>query len=242
MILYRNQIETVPFIEWIFAQGTIFQFWTPDCLRKYGCGTPNGALWTIGVMVQCYFVLWIFHKLMKKRKLWVWIISLCIGIVVNILLPLSYMHLPILLYKLLYQTFIPYFWIFILGAMISEFFELWIELFKKYWFLFLIMTAIVSFTKFDEGVYGTLKVLFLAPAVIGFAYRFSKLNIKLDFSYGFYIYHMVVINVMIELGFTKKIIDMVVAWALSIIFGIFSYYTFGFFSRIQRKKLVTGTK
>lgn len=56
-----------------FGQGTLFQFWTPGSLRGYGVGTPNGALWTIGVMIQFYAVAWFFHKLMKGRKPSTWI-------------------------------------------------------------------------------------------------------------------------------------------------------------------------
>ena len=38
------------------TQGTVFQFWTPDFLRGYGCGCPNGALWTICVIIQYYII------------------------------------------------------------------------------------------------------------------------------------------------------------------------------------------
>lgn len=39
------------FVLFTVSQSTILQFWTPDSLRGYGCGSPNGALWTICVLI-----------------------------------------------------------------------------------------------------------------------------------------------------------------------------------------------
>lgn len=64
----RDKIAAVPFALFNFTQATIFQFWTPASLRIYGCGTPNGSLWTVGVMVQCYIVLFVLYLLYKTRK------------------------------------------------------------------------------------------------------------------------------------------------------------------------------
>ena len=50
-----------------FTQGTLFQFWTPDSLRGYGCGTPNGSLWTITVIVQFYLLIWFFRNFLKGK-------------------------------------------------------------------------------------------------------------------------------------------------------------------------------
>ena len=188
-------------------------------------------------MVQCYIVMWVFHKAIKGQKYFVWLISLGVGIFFNIFIPICRSHLPEIVYKLVCQTFIPYFWIFIMGAMISEYFDRLIEGMKKYWPGFLVLSSLVNYTKIDAGIYGTLSVLFIAPAIIGFAYRYPGFNIKTDITYGFYIYHMVVINVMLELGFMGKFIDLLIALVLSSLLGIFSYYTIGRFSRAQRKKL-----
>lgn len=54
------------------GQATIFQFWTPDFLRDYGCGCPNGALWTITVLIQFYFCAYYIYKLLKNRSLYIW--------------------------------------------------------------------------------------------------------------------------------------------------------------------------
>ena len=54
VLFYKEYVPISDYMLFTFTQGTIFQFWTPDSLRGYGCGTPNGSLWTITVIVQFY--------------------------------------------------------------------------------------------------------------------------------------------------------------------------------------------
>jgi peptidoglycan/LPS O-acetylase OafA/YrhL len=46
--------------------------------------------------------------------------------------------------------------------------------------------------------------------VLGFAYRFPKLEIKRDMSYGIYIFHMTVVNVMIAKGMVGRPVSVIV--------------------------------
>lgn len=158
----------------------------------------------------------------------------------NIATPLLQEYIPEIIYKLFEETFIPYIWIFIIGAFLQEYFEKIIEILEKYWYLFFTGTALVSYFKVDIGRYGTLKILFLAPALIGFAYRYGKLNVKHDISYGLYIYHMIIINVMIEFGITGKLTDFYIAFGASAIMAMASYYSIGKLSRLAKNRLKTA--
>lgn len=233
LLLYGSRINWKTFLIWICAQATLLQFWTPQCLRNFGCGTPNGSLWTIGVMVQAYIVIWILYKILHKRRHFRWIIVLIVGIGCNVLFSYSNIFMPALISKLFKQTFIPYIWMFVVGAMICEFFMSWKEYIVKYWWCFFIASAFFSISKWDIGMYGTIKVTLLALAIIGFAYKFPRFNIKYDFSYGLYIYHMIIINVFIELGYVGKILDLVIVFILSVVLASISYITIG---KIYRKK------
>ena len=236
IVLYSDHIKWNRFIPWIATQSTVLQFWTPDCLRGYGCGTPNGSLWTIGVMVQCYVVMWLLHRFLHGKGIGRWSFILTVGIICNILTPYSGNVMPVIISKLFGQTFVPYIWIFVLGALISEKFESWKSVLTSYWWIFLSVSAIATFTGLDVGSYGTFKVLTLAPAVIGFAYKYPALNVKYDISYGFYIYHMIVINFLIECGYTGKVIYIFMACGLSIILAVVSYFTMGKIYRKQKHK------
>lgn len=73
--LYEGPYNWPQTILFVFTQGTVFQFWTPDCLRDYGCGTPNGALWTIGVIVQFYIVAYFLFKWLHAKGLKRWLLG-----------------------------------------------------------------------------------------------------------------------------------------------------------------------
>lgn len=227
LVLYRDAIHWGQFLLFQGTQATVFQFWTPECLRGYGCGTPNGSLWTVGVMVQCYLVLWLLYKVLHRTSFRRWGIALALSMGMNVAKQFSGAVLPELADKLFGQTFLPYLWMFLLGGMAAEYFEKMIDGLKKYWWLLFLAAQLVRITGFDLGRYGTLHVTLLILSVIGFAYRLPMLRIKIDVSYGLYIYHMIVINAMIELGDTGKGIDVWIALLLSCALALASYYTVG---------------
>lgn len=72
LLFYSQPIDWPMLGLFTIGQSTIFQFWTPDFLRGYGCGTPNGALWTITVLIQFYFCAYYIYKWMHNRKIVVW--------------------------------------------------------------------------------------------------------------------------------------------------------------------------
>ena len=219
----------------MITQSTVFQFWTPDCLRGFGCGTPNGSLWTIGVMVQCYIVLWILYRLLHKKRISRWFSLLTVAILINIFSPLLEKHLPLIIYKLYGQTFARYIWLFLIGAFLCEHMESVMGVLKKYWWLFFCMVVLINISGFDIGYYGTVRSFLIAPAIIGIAYKYPKLNLPYDISYGFYIYHMVVINVLIELGMTGKIMDVVLSFIITVGLAVISYATLG---KIGKRKQI----
>lgn len=209
------------FILFNIAQSSIFQFWTPDCLRSYGCGTPNGSLWTIGVMVQCYIVLFIVNKLYNKsNKTHCLIIFVIIGVIINIVSPFLKNYLPQIVFKLYLQTFFPYIWLFFLGAYLSEKFDKVVPVLVKLFPIFLLVVIILVLTEFEKniGVYEPLKCLFLGCFIIGFGYYIQKPVINLDITYSFYLIHMVIINLLLQLKVNDY--SFVFSFCLSLFFAI----------------------
>jgi Predicted acyltransferases len=66
LIFYKAKINWLGLGIFAVTQGTVLQFWTPGFLRGYGCGTPNGSLWTICVTVQFYIIVWLTRKLWRN--------------------------------------------------------------------------------------------------------------------------------------------------------------------------------
>ena len=227
-LLYRgwNVRDTALFT---IAQATIFQFWTPDSLRGYGCGTPNGALWTIGVTIQFYIIAWLLYKLLKDKKWHVWLSSFIGSVVISILLEkvISSTGMEIV-YKLYLQTVVRYLWMFLLGMAVANFKDEIVPLCEKWWLLLLVTGGIFSISGFDLSAgYGVFKTVFVLLGIIGISYRYPQLALKKDISYGIFIYHMTAVNAMITFGMTGKFIWFVVAAVISIILGYISTITIG---------------
>lgn len=218
------------------AQSTLFQFWTPDSLRGYGCGTPNGSLWTMCITIQYYIVAWFIYKLMKNRKWFVWVFAIIASIVLgrlgNVVVGLLQNEILLKLYN---QTIISYLWIFLLGNGIACFFDKIILFCKKWWPVLISIGVIIVITGFDYSAnYGILKTLFVILAIIGFSYQFPRLKLKEDISFGVFIYHMTVVNIMITFGWTGKFIDLLIASTISCILGYISTITIGRYSAKKR--------
>jgi peptidoglycan/LPS O-acetylase OafA/YrhL len=69
--------------------------------------------------------------------------------------------------------------------------------------------------------------LLCCAACFGFAYAFPKLNIRIDISYGIYLYHMVVINVFVQLGLTDRFVYLVGALGIILVCAYLSTVTIG---------------
>ena len=241
LLIYQGSIKITEFCLFIAAQATIFQFWTPSCLRGYGVGVPNGSLWTIGVMVQSYIIIYILHTRIykQKRRGHIFISIFLIGILFNIGTPIFERFLPAIIYKLFRQTFIPYIWLFILGIIMCEYFDSIIKVLMKNWGVLLLISMLISILHIEDtvGIYATVENCLLGLSIVGFGYALPQINIKYDISYGFYIYHMIVINILVNYGYKGSIIDLLIALIVSIVFAVASYCVIGKLGRNVRSRL-----
>ena len=201
------------------AQGSVLQFWSPDSLNGFGCGTPNGALWTIGITIQFYLLVFIIFKLLHKKKLFIWISTFIGSVLLSYFGNLFFEILGInLLVKLFSQTVFRHLWLFIIGCFIAEFFDKIVPFISRFWALFLI-AAIPPFLSgfgLHLGNYNLLWALPLCIGIIGFAYRFKGIKIKLDISYGIFIYHMIIANVFITFSLVGNWIYLVLVVIISL--------------------------
>ena len=219
LIFFKEKINYFLLVAFTFTQGSFLQFWTPDFLRNYGCGTPNGALWTICVTIQFYIIVWLLYKILHKKKIYWWAVAFAVAVLVKAMSPLIQQHVPEIVYSLFKVSILPYLWMFILGCFLAEFREKTIPFLKKFWWALIALSFVFSITKFDidPANYGVFLYSLKVPGLIGLAYALPKINIKWDISYGLYIYHMTVINVMIELGFVGNWYHLLVAFSISIL-------------------------
>lgn len=235
VLLYRP-LSVKDLAAFTVTQATYLQFWTPDSLRGYGVGTPNGALWTICVLIQFYIIAWFVRRLLAGGRCKRWLITLIISIVASIGID-SYLKTfgVEILVKLFEQTVVRYFWMFLLGMMLANYFDIVIAAAMKSWWLALGISIILRYTYDLDAGYPVFSSFFLLFAVVGFAYRFTFIKLKRDISYGLYIYHMTVVNVMVTFGLTGKLIYLIIAFVLSFIMAYLSNITIGKLSESRKK-------
>ena len=240
IILYKGWIFK-DILLFTFGQGTIFQFWTPNSLRGYGVGTPNGALWTIGVMIQFYIVAWFFQKAMSKRKMTTWVIGLFVSFGISWVCQYITHNLIAkeMIGKLYDQTFIKYFWLFYIGMFIAEFKDRLLPILKKYWYVCLAISLLFFWTGFDLfSGYFLLWSTFLTAGLIGFAYRYPKLSISPDISYGVFLYHMTVVNLFVSLGWIGNWLYILPITIITCFLAFISTNTIGRLSELKKQSML----
>jgi peptidoglycan/LPS O-acetylase OafA/YrhL len=204
---------------WLVTQASFLQFYTPDMFRSFGTGNPNGALWTIPVEIGFYvfipILFWLSQKIRMSRNAWI-LVWMALSVAYNIWYqPYKFSAERSPFIKLVGVTPGPYLFYFLLGAITSNNWEKikkWYE--GKGWFWlagYCIYCFIFSYWlhKFQPGywtnLYHFISIVLLSQSVIALAYTHKQLSYKLlhgnDLSFGIYIYHMPVINVLLALGY-----------------------------------------
>ena len=261
IILYEHSeplklIQKTNFWIWIAAQISFFQFWTPDILRFWGVGTPNGSLWTIIIEIQFYIlvpIIYFLFKIFYNFRVIVITIILLTSLIINYYI--GQIDVEDIKYKLGGVFILPYLYNFILGVLgylywnkIKKFIEgkfiywaitylIYINIFGNYFQFDLTSYFISTF-------FHLITNLLLAGLVLSSAFSFNNLsNIILkhnDISYGVYIYHMLVINFFIHRGLINNPKYFIFTFLITILLAIISWFLIE--KNFLKLKMINSTK
>lgn len=182
-------------------------FYTGGWLRGYGCGVPNGVLWTIPVQLQFFLLVPLIAGLLKKKSARFSGGVVLLLALLSVILQKGAVLLPEIVNKLIGVTVVPYLY-FLVAGMAGWYHrdKLIPALRDKKWYVLAayvawkLMENHCAFPHILDGVmYNTVTTLLMAALIFAFAFC-GCWRMKKDITYGFYLYHMVIINLALHFG------------------------------------------
>ena len=216
---------------WLFIQSFGVAL-TPHTFDSFATGSLNGAMWTIFVMIQSYVVLYFAYKYLKRLKTKGWIILISVFAAIN----MSFTYVQGVFEQLASRTIIPYALWFLLGAMLYIKRERAIPLLKKYFWVYsgiYIIFSLINTIKYlgIPGYYcSIIHGIFLPLITVGFAYKFKNIKIKNDISYEIYLFHWIVINLMVYFNVFSY-----VNWIICLVIYVLSVFAISYIANSINK-------
>lgn len=196
------------YLIWVFSQITLGQAYNPELFRSVGVGVINGSLWTITTEIIFYLVVPFIVWLERFFRFTILFFVACSFIV--------YTVGPVVLnvvafwgksfFDLLSLTPLVWGWMFGFGIIAVKYFNQISKLLK---FAPLCLLPLVLMINHGDGILfqssgnrlGVLYFLCYAALILWLAFWLPVLPLSYDISYGAYIWHMPIINLLIILGF-----------------------------------------
>jgi peptidoglycan/LPS O-acetylase OafA/YrhL len=208
----------------------------PDAIKSWGIGSLNGSLWTIPIEIQFYIFIPMVFFLLKKipilfKLLFFGICSYTINRILSI-------NVSTKAEVFVYITVVPFLFYFMYGSIV---YLLW-EKIKKYienrlffWMIlyFIYITVFGILLKlytpsYYPNFFEFISSLLLSMMIFSIAFSHNHLSNKLlhgaDISYGVYLYHMPVINIVLNSFHNYQSYYIIIIFIVVIFFGCMSWF------------------
>jgi peptidoglycan/LPS O-acetylase OafA/YrhL len=234
-------VSIASLFKWLLAQVSIGQFYNPDFLRGYGVGVLNGSTWTITVELQFYLLVPVLYALLaldhgsraqSNRRL---LLLAAVFLLANQAYVLgASRHAADLWYKLAGVSFVPWFYMFLSGVLAQRNFSV-IRSYLGGRFPVALITYCALVWPLSSIVGWSLgndlnPLFFCALVLLTFAAAFSHAGLsdsvlhRNDISYGMYLYHMPVANLLLALGLGGTSSSLALALGATLLLALFSWF------------------
>jgi peptidoglycan/LPS O-acetylase OafA/YrhL len=230
-------VFTRDWLLWWAAQMSFFQSYNPAFLKSFGNGTLNGSLWTIPIELEFYLLLpalYFMLRLHRRRGHALVLTVLLASLVAQFVLVYGRRLFPWLTdYSFLFLTLVPYLWMFLVGVLIQR---NWSRVrgclaHQAHWWLlgYTLLCVVAKRLGIDDGG-NNVNPMFLLPLaglIISCAMSVPDLSERIlnhrDISYGIYIYHTLVINLMLQFGVRGGVLSLMAAFMITVALAAMSW-------------------
>lgn len=189
---------------------------TPSCLTNFATGSINGALWTIFTEMQLYIVLGLTYNWLKKLSTNRWLTLLAFLSACNIGTDFVVTTVGGAIAKIIERFFLTYALWFFIGVFCYVKREQLMPALKKIIPVLLIAYVFSYLLPIEiPGYYVNIAVGILLPLIVIGGYCLPKIRISCDLSYKIFLYHWIVLDVIVHF-------DMMNKWPWYISFIIFT--------------------
>ncbi len=225
------------FAAWCAAQVTFVQFFNPSFLRDFGVGVLNGSLWTIPVELTFYlcvpalYALLVRGRARRTSNALLALVALASFAAGYALESNAFGPPGALRQKLVQVTIAPHLYLFLLGTLAQRNWNEVERLLRGRFLLWVVPYTALAVALHEHVLAGPLLTalarVLLAGVVLSGAFSACSLSAKVlrhqDVSYGFYLYHMVIINVFAELGLVGRAVHLIAALGITVLAALASW-------------------
>lgn len=193
---------------WTFLQGFALQY-TPSFAEGFGSGTFNGALWALFTEIQFYLIVPVFYRVMRKKGIKCWITVGILLLTIQVLGTQLTKEMDSRALSLIWKRCIlsqsNYFFI---GSFLYVYRDSLLKGIIRYCPLLVLSYATIYVINcfVNTGLLGLIVVECLLPVlIITLGFYLGDHHLKYDVSYGIYLFHVMIINIFIELNIRMNI-------------------------------------
>jgi len=216
------------FVGWLGLQLLTGGADDPAALHGFGVGTLNGSLWTIPVELEFYLLLPIVTVAISRSR--DSLATLALFIAASLTLTLIFGHQRTAPWaKAAAGTLAPYLYTFLLGVALRRaagFTLRWVVGKPLLWgAIFALVTIGLGSVGFSVrgNELNPLSSALLATVVVAIAFVHLPFRLTFDLSYGLYLYHMIVVNVLVAIGGVGSYILGLAALVFSLVLALMSW-------------------
>jgi len=225
---WSSLLDNAPiFLLWFVAQITIGQAYNPEIFRSVGIGVINGSLWTITTELLFYLVVPVIVW-MEKRFRFVVITLSAVSFIIYSIGPVIFswnVYRSKSAYDVIALTPLAWGWMFGVGIIAVKYYS-----YIRRWIVYFPVLCIPVFIMiyYGDGVFfrpsgnrlGFFYFVCYTALVLWFAFWLPYIKLGFDFSYGAYIWHAPILNLLLVL----QIPSAAVAITLTLFLSGLSWY------------------